>query len=71
MTIIGIGLAVGLIGAFGLTHWMASLLYGVSAHDLFVHGLVLIILAGAGLVASYIPARRAMGVDPVVALRYE
>jgi putative ABC transport system permease protein len=71
MTIVGIGLAIGLVGAFGLTHWMSSLLYRVSAHDFFVHGLVLVLLAAAGLVASYIPAKRAMSVDPVVALRYE
>ena len=71
MAIVGIGLVIGLVGAFALTRWMASLLYGVGAHDLLVHGFVLILLAGAGLVASYIPARRAMSVDPVVALRYE
>lgn len=71
MAIVGIGLVIGLIGAFALTRWMASLLYGVGTHDLLVHGFVLILLAGAGLVASYIPARRAMSVDPVVALRYE
>ena len=71
MLIIGIGLAIGLLGAFALTRWMGSLLYGVSAHDLSIHGLVLMILAGAGLIASYIPARRAMAVDPMVALRYE
>jgi len=71
MTTVAIGLGIGLAGAFGLTRWMSSLLYGVSAHDLLVHGLVLILLAGAGLVASYIPARKAMSVDPVVALRYE
>ena len=71
MTIIGLGLVIGLIGALAVTRWMSSLLYGVGAHDLFVHGLVLFLLAGAGLVASYIPARRAMSVDPVVALRYE
>jgi ABC-type antimicrobial peptide transport system permease subunit len=71
MTIIGIGLGIGLVGALGLTRWMSSLLYQVSAHDLLVHGLVLVVLAAAGLVASYIPARRAMSVDPVVALRYE
>ncbi|MEO7168131.1 MAG: FtsX-like permease family protein, partial [Chthoniobacterales bacterium] len=71
MLIIGLGLVVGLLGAFALTRWMGSLLYGVGAHDLSIHGLVLILLAGAGLLASYIPARRAMRVDPMVALRYE
>ena len=50
---------------------MGSLLYRVSAHDLSIHGLVLVLLGGAGQVAGYIPARRAMGVDPMVALRYE
>ena len=71
MIIIGIGLAIGLFGAFALTRWMGSLLYGVGAHDLSIHGLVLMVLAVAGLIASYIPARRAMAVDPMVALRYE
>jgi putative ABC transport system permease protein len=54
-----------------LTRWMSSLLYGVSAQDVFVHGFVLVLLAIAGLVASYIPARRATKVEPVIALRYE
>jgi len=71
MFVIGAGLIIGLCGAFGLTHWMESLLYGVSAHDLSIHGFVLVLLGAAGLVASYIPARRAMAVDPMVALRYE
>ena len=71
MIIIGVGLTIGLVGAFALTRWMGSLLYGVSAHDLSIHGFVLMVLAGAGLIASYIPARRAMAVDPMVALRYE
>lgn len=71
MLIISVGLTIGLVGAFALTRWMGSLLYGVSAHDLSIHLLVLFVLAGAGLIASYIPARRAMAVDPMVALRYE
>jgi ABC-type antimicrobial peptide transport system permease subunit len=71
MIIVGIGLTIGLFGALALTRWMGSLLYGVSAHDLSIHGLVLVLLGGAGLIASYIPARRAMAVDPMVALRYE
>ena len=71
MFVIGIGLLIGLCGAFGLTRWMGSLLYGVSAHDLSIHGLVLLVLGAAGLIASYVPARRAMVVDPMIALRYE
>jgi putative ABC transport system permease protein len=71
MRIVGVGLAIGLLAALTLTHWMSSLLYGVSVHDLFVHVFVVMLLAAAGLIASYIPARRAMNVEPLVALRYE
>jgi predicted permease len=65
------GVAVGLLGALLLTRLMTSLLYGVGATDPLTYVLVAILLVFVALAASYIPARRAMRVDPVVALRYE
>ncbi len=64
-----IGLAVGLAGAFGLTRLMRALLFGVSPMDPATLGLVLLTLFGVALLASYLPARRAAAVDPLVALR--
>jgi putative ABC transport system permease protein len=67
----GAGLVLGVIGAALLTRVMASLLFGVSATDAATFTVVPLVLLAIGLFASYLPARRATLVDPVVALRDE
>jgi putative ABC transport system permease protein len=66
-----VGIALGLTAAFVVTRWMASELYGVSSADPVTFGSVALVMALVTMLACYIPARRAMSVDPMVALRYE
>jgi predicted permease len=65
------GIIIGLIGAAALTRVMESLLFGISARDVVTFSTVPIVLAGIAVLATYLPARRATLVDPVVALRQE
>jgi putative ABC transport system permease protein len=65
------GIAAGLLGAAVLTRWMGTMLFGVNPTDVWTYTAVSILLALVALGASYVPSRRAMVPDPVIALRHE
>jgi ABC-type antimicrobial peptide transport system permease subunit len=71
MVIAGIGLALGTAGAFVCSRLLANLLYGVTTHDASVFAIAPVVLALVAFGATYIPARRAMRIDPMIALRVE
>jgi len=66
-----IGVALGLAGALGLSRLMGRYVYGISSTDPLTFTATSLLLIAVALLAIYIPARRAAGVDPTVALRYE
>jgi ABC-type antimicrobial peptide transport system permease subunit len=66
-----VGIVVGVAGALALTRLMTSLLFGVEATDITTYAAVAVVLSLTALVSSYLPARRALRIDPVTALREE
>ena len=69
LTLVGVG--IGIVAALGLTQLMTSLLYGTSATDSLTFLAVILILAAVAFLATFVPARHATKVSPIVALRYE
>lgn len=71
MSLALMGIVVGVAGAFALTRVMSAVLYDVRTTDPATFATVVVVLLGTALVASWLPARRALRIDPVQALRYD
>jgi putative ABC transport system permease protein len=71
LVLVGLGIGLGLAAAAGLTRFIASSLYGLSANDAATYGSVSLLLIAVAVVACLLPARRAARIDPAVALRAE
>jgi ABC-type antimicrobial peptide transport system permease subunit len=69
VTLAAIGIVAGVFAALGVTQFIKTLLYNVTASDPASFSLVAVFLGMVAVIASYVPARRAMGVDPIIALR--
>jgi len=71
MTVVGVGLGVGLLLSFGLARMASNMLVGISPWDAMSFGGAALVLASVTFVANFFPTRRAAGTDPTVALRYQ
>jgi ABC-type antimicrobial peptide transport system permease subunit len=71
LSMVLVGIAIGLGAAFFLTPLISKLLFGLTASDPLTFGAAAAVMACAAILASYIPARRASRIDPIIAIRYE
>jgi len=71
MTLLALGIVLGVVGAFYISRYLQSLLFEVKSTDTATFAVVPLILALAAFIACYLPARRATRVDPIIALRFD